>query len=130
MALGVYMNDLTDFEDEGKEIKGTITEETYSPDFGSRSTFQIWKVYRSARIVRWIGATLVKDEVHNIVIKNIADTPVELVFDANYTLIDQTGEAINIGVGGEAHFYAVGYDDSLGTFVLGMRDGSQDNRKA
>ena len=129
MALGVYMNDLSDYEDTGTEQKSSITNDTFSPDFRSRSTFQLWKAYRSSEIVRWIGATLVKDEVHNIVITNVANQEIVLDFDDNYTLLDQIGSKLTIGIGGSAHFYAVGFDDALSTFTLGMRVGSQDNRK-
>ena len=38
MGLGVYMNNMSEYEDAGQQVKDSIDQETFSPDFKSRST--------------------------------------------------------------------------------------------
>jgi len=129
MGLGVYMNNMSEYEDAGQQVKDSIDQETFSPDFKSRNTFQMWKAFRSSDIQRWIGATLAKDTVHEIYIVNESPDEIRLDFDLNYVLLDVPETSIIIGPTGSAHLYGVAYDTPEGVFALGLKTGSQDNRK-
>jgi len=130
MALGIYLDNLSDFEDTGEEVKKTISTPEYSPTFKSNNTFQIWNVMNDVLINRWEGATLVRDTVHEIIINNKSATAVEITFSNNYTLMDSPEISIVLDAGEtSAHLYGVGYEIEPGKFTLALRTGSQDNRK-
>jgi len=121
------MNNLSDFEDDGAEVKEIIVGTLY-PDFKARSTMQLWEIGADAIIAKWEGTTLVEDSVHELKIVNTVATEVVITFGSMYNLIDETGVSIKIGPNGVAHMYGVGAWVADGVFALALRVGSQDKR--
>ncbi|MCK5788262.1 MAG: hypothetical protein KAH32_04660 [Chlamydiia bacterium] len=128
------MDNLNDYEDIGEKVgldgESIYLEETFFPDFKSRHTIQLWKVSNeTTHIYKWIGETLAGDSLHEIYIKNILGTSVNVVFDNNYILEDEvTLNTIILGPYETAHFYCTGMHINK-SLTLEMRTGSQDTRK-
>jgi len=133
MSLGIYMDNLNDYEDIGEKIgidgESVYVSNDYSPNFKSRHTIQLWKVLSNATIKKWVGETLAEDSLHEIYMKNMSAEDIRINFDDMYMLSDEEylGE-IKLKANDTAHFYCTGMFVD-GSFILVMRTGSQDTRK-
>jgi len=128
------MDNLNDYEDIGEKVgvdgESVYINGSFSPDFKSRHTIQLWKVESDiANINKWYGETLAGDSLHEIYIKNISGGDADIKFDGNYSLTDEINfRGFKMKKNETAHFYCTGaYIE--GTLTLVMRTGSQDTRK-
>lgn len=132
MGLGIYMNNLSDFEDEGVVMKTENIVGSYTPDFMARSTRNIWNVAADALIKKWVGTTLWEDTVHEIKIINTSGNDVVVTFEHAYTLTDEEEvSTIKLGPSGVAYFYGVGTYTSMSEpkkFSMVLRTGSHDRK--
>ena len=137
MPLGIYMDNLNDWEDTGEKLgydenNKIILGSNYSPEFKSRHTLQIWNAVGVDVVIdKWVGESLAPDSSHEIYINNNSLYSSELTFSGHYFMLDEEDieNKITIGIGKTAHFYCTGtYIDGSDTIKLVMRTGSQDNR--
>ncbi|MCK5788534.1 MAG: hypothetical protein KAH32_06025 [Chlamydiia bacterium] len=133
MALGIYLDNLSDLEDTGEPVKETIAVEL-SPDFKNRHTIQLWKTMTpEITINRWVGETLAENSAHEIVIVNNSLPDVLIKFDLIYNLYDDDfthtkHNEIIIALNETAHYYATAIYGENGNRVMVMRVGTQDTR--
>lgn len=128
------MDNLNDYEDIGEKIgidgESVYMSDSFSPNFKSRHTIQLWKVIsKNPLINKWVGETLAGDSLHEIYIKNTLQEKAVLTFFKDYELSDEYDlHKISIDPNETAHFYCTGA--YIGdTLTLVMRTGSQDTRK-
>jgi len=136
MPLGIYMDNLNDWEDIGEKV-GFDTEkeviyDNYSPDFKNRHTMQQWNLGSvTATIDKWVGETLTSTTSHEIYIHNTTGADAQITFSENYKILDvvENGNTISLKPNGTAHFYGTGAPTPNSTnVVLILREGSQADR--
>lgn len=130
MGLGIYLDNLSEYEDTGEEVKEFIQYDL-APDFKSRSTIQTWILTNTdINILKWEGETLVDDSAHEIYISNGIPVEAKVTFSQNYNLMDEgtIDGIIRLAPGETAHFYATGLPRHKTTVAI-LRKGSQDTRK-
>lgn len=130
MALGIYMDNLSDYEDNGEVIKKIIFD-SYSPDFKNRSTIQNWiPITEDTKIKDWVGNTLAESSAHEIYIVNNTVGDIKINFHPKYFFTDEVDDDNNIylKLGETAHFYSTGVMVSDGRLTMVLRTGSQDTR--
>jgi hypothetical protein len=130
MGLGIYMDNLSEWEDTGEEVSGMLGK-TYIPDFKSRSTLQTWRTTNEpkVRVDRWVGESLADDSAHEIYIINKSLPEVKITFLSTYSLNDEEEfDSVILKLNEVAHFYAAALSRD-NKKVLVMRTGSQDTRK-
>ena len=132
MALGIYMDNLSEHEDLGQEINVLLTAE-FIPDFKNRHTIQLWKVSGpTLQVMGWKGSTLADDSAHEIFITNNTVPVANISFIDRYVLIDEESafleDQITLKTGEVAHFYCTAIYNSTKTKIMIMRTGTQDSR--
>jgi len=129
MALGIYLDNLDNYDDVGEHLEKVVVGGEFSPNFKSRNTIQLWKVTGDVNVVRWEGSSLAEETTHEITIVNSSGKNVTITFDGTYDLLDQDDNVVVIGPNnGTAYFFATRYTPESNVITLGMRTGSQDRR--
>lgn len=131
MALGVYMDNLSNREDTGEEISVLLGSDPFKPDFKNRHTIQVWKCsFNHITVDPWAGSTLADDSAHEIYINNPMTATVDIKFNDRYVLLDEDHkDTVFLKTGEVAHFYCSPIYTESQQQILILRTGTQDSRK-
>jgi hypothetical protein len=135
MGLKGYRTYRDNYIDEGSENL-EIMQATFTPDFFSRNTKQVWDAsnFENISMTKWKGTTLKERSLHEIYIVNNSNSKVSISITNDYFLADDLtvdGNGlpnIEIGPNGTAYYYCTAILEN-NNLIFEMRTGSQDDRK-